>query len=232
MAVVQPLLQLLGVLDEVIGLKHDAAYERRPADPRRPAPLGLPEAQPRRERGERDEDRPVVDEVHPFDVEVVPQQPLALVGAAEEEHVLLADLSQVLGLVAEHHGEEDRERDRCPAVAAQHSNAAGAITSRLLLNCRSCCEITGASGRLSAARVSPTSRSFHTKSTWKIASEAMAGRPSGRMILKKIPCSEAPSMRAASIKSLGMPMKKVRSRKIAKGSANAVWNRIRPASVS
>src|SRR5215210_3560731 len=129
MAVVQPLLQLLRMLDEVVGLEHDAADERRPPRTRRPPPLGLPDAQPRRERRERDEERPVVDEVHPLDVEVVPQQPSALVGAAEDEHVLLADLSQVLGLVPEHHGEKDRERDRRPAVAAQYAIAAALSTA-------------------------------------------------------------------------------------------------------
>ena len=39
-------------------------------------------------------------------------------------------------------------------------------------------------------------------------------------------------MRAASIRSRGMPAKKLRSRKIANGSANALWNRIRPGIVS
>ena len=39
-------------------------------------------------------------------------------------------------------------------------------------------------------------------------------------------------MRAASIRSRGIPAKKFRSRKIANGSANAVWKRIRPGTVS
>ena len=39
-------------------------------------------------------------------------------------------------------------------------------------------------------------------------------------------------MRAASIRSLGIPMKKLRSRKIANGSPKAVWKRISPRTVS
>ena len=44
--------------------------------------------------------------------------------------------------------------------------------------------------------------------------------------------SEAPSIRADSRMSFGIPMKKFRSRKIANGRPNAVWNRIRLATVS
>jgi hypothetical protein len=44
--------------------------------------------------------------------------------------------------------------------------------------------------------------------------------------------SEAPSMRADSRMSLGIPMKKLRSRKIAKGRPKAVWKRIRLPTVS
>ncbi len=40
--------------------------------------------------------------------------------------------------------------------------------------------------------------------------------------------SDAPSIRADSRRSFGIPMKKFRSRKIANGSPNAVWKRIRP----
>ena len=54
----------------------------------------------------------------------------------------------------------------------------------------------------------------------------MAGRPSGRISRRKMRTSEAPSMRAASSRSLGIPMKKLRRRKIANGRPNAVWKRI------
>ena len=40
--------------------------------------------------------------------------------------------------------------------------------------------------------------------------------------------SDAPSMRADSRMSFGIPMKKLRSRKIANGRPNAVWKRIEP----
>ena len=52
------------------------------------------------------------------------------------------------------------------------------------------------------------------------------------MSLKKILTSEAPSIRAASSRSFGIPMKKFRRRKIANGSPNAVWKRTRPITVS
>ena len=45
---------------------------------------------------------------------------------------------------------------------------------------------------------------------------------------RKIRISDAPSIRAASIRSFGMPMKKLRSRKIANGSPNAVWKSTSP----
>jgi hypothetical protein len=38
--------------------------------------------------------------------------------------------------------------------------------------------------------------------------------------------SEAPSMRAASSRSFGIPMKKLRSRKMANGRPKAVWKRM------
>ena len=44
--------------------------------------------------------------------------------------------------------------------------------------------------------------------------------------------SDAPSIRAASSRSRGMPMKKFRSRKIANGSPNAMWNSTSPRIVS
>ena len=52
---------------------------------------------------------------------------------------------------------------------------------------------------------------------------AIAGTVTGRITLRKIWTSEAPSMREASIISPGRVMKKLRSRKIPNGSANAVW---------
>src|SRR5215211_2561982 len=70
-------------------------------------------------------------------------------------------------------------------------NAAGAITSRFDPNWRSWREIVAAIGWLSCASVRPIRRSFQTNSTWKIASEATAGRPSGRISRKKIRSSEA-----------------------------------------
>src|SRR6188472_1258569 len=104
--------------------------------------------------------------------------------------------------------------------------AAGAISSMLEPNCRSCVKIATVIGCVSRASVSATSRSFHVQRNWKIASEAIAGRPSGRIRRTKIHSSFAPSMRADSRMSFGIPMKKLRSRKIAKGSPKAVWKRI------
>ena len=86
--------------------------------------------------------------------------------------------------------------------------------------------------RVCGRSVSATSRSFHVHRNWKIASDAIAGRPSGRISRRKIRISEAPSMRADSRMSFGIPMKKLRSRKIANGSPKAVWKRIRPRTVS
>ena len=57
---------------------------------------------------------------------------------------------------------------------------------------------------------------------------AIVGSPSGTISRRKIVSSEAPSMRADSMMSFGIPMKKLRSRKIANGRPNAVWKRIRP----
>ncbi len=111
-------------------------------------------------------------------------------------------------------------------------NEAGAITSRFEPNWRSWPASAGAIGWLSCESVNPTRKSFQTKSTWKIASAAIAGRPSGSTTLKNSRHSEAPSMRAASIRSRGIPAKKFRNRKIANGKAKAVWKRIRPKTVS
>ena len=48
-------------------------------------------------------------------------------------------------------------------------------------------------------------------------------------IRRKIPNEDAPSIRAASIRSFGRVMKKFRSRKMPNGSANAVCASQRPA---
>ena len=49
---------------------------------------------------------------------------------------------------------------------------------------------------------------------------------------QKILSSEAPSIRADSMMSFGIPTKKFRSRKIANGSPNATWKRTIPSTVS
>ncbi len=99
-------------------------------------------------------------------------------------------------------------------------------------NWRSCEKIATVIGCVSRPNVSATSRSFHVHRNWKIASDAIAGSPSGRISRKKIRSSDAPSMRADSRMSRGMPMKKLRSRKIANGSPKAAWNSTRPSTVS
>ena len=108
---------------------------------------------------------------------------------------------------------------------ASETNDAGAISSMLAPNCRSCEKIATVIGCVSRPNVSATSRSFQAQRNWKIASDAIAGSPSGRIRRRKIRISEAPSMRAASSSSFGIPMKKLRRRKMAKGSPNAVWKR-------
>src|SRR5437016_14114654 len=74
--------------------------------------------------------------------------------------------------------------------------------------------------------VSEMIRSFHVQRNWKMASEAIAGRPSGRIRRRKIQIAFAPSIRADSRMAFGIPMKKLRRRKTAKGSRNAAWERI------
>ncbi len=111
-------------------------------------------------------------------------------------------------------------------------NDAGAISSMLAPNWRSCVKIATVIGCVLRAKVSATSRSFQVHRNWKMASEAIAGRLSGSTRRKKMPISEAPSMRAASSSSAGNPTKKLRSRKMANGRPKAVWNRMRPAIVS
>ena len=81
-------------------------------------------------------------------------------------------------------------------------------------------------------KVSATIRSFQVQRNWKIASEAIAGSPSGRISRTKIVSSLAPSIRADSMMSFGIPTKKLRSRKIANGSPNAAWKRTIESTVS
>src|SRR6476660_7208481 len=102
-------------------------------------------------------------------------------------------------------------------------NDAGAMMSRLEPNSRSCPEIQTVIGVVFCPKVSATSRSFHVQRNWKIASDAIAGSPSGRISRRKMRISEAPSIRADSRMSFGSPMKKFRNRKIANGSPKAVW---------
>ena len=99
-------------------------------------------------------------------------------------------------------------------------------------NCRRFEKIATVIGCVLRAMVSATSRSFHVHRNWKIASDAIAGSPSGRISRRKMRASEAPSMRADSRMSLGIPMKKLRNRKIANGRPNAVWKSTRPSTVS
>ena len=51
---------------------------------------------------------------------------------------------------------------------------------------------------------------------------AMAGTESGTTIIRNTPMVEAPSIRAASIRSRGSVMKKLRNRKMPNGNAKAV----------
>ena len=103
------------------------------------------------------------------------------------------------------------------------------MTSKLVPNCRSWLRMATVSGWCDeSANTRPTSRSFQTHRNWKIASDAIAGSPIGSTTVRKTFSSDAPSMRAASSSSRGMPAKKFRSRKIANGRPNATWNRTTP----
>ena len=66
-------------------------------------------------------------------------------------------------------------------------NAAGAISSMLALNWRIWEKIATVIGCVSRAKVSATSRSFQTQRNWKIASDAIAGSPSGRISAEEDP---------------------------------------------
>ncbi len=79
-----------------------------------------------------------------------------------------------------------------------------------------------------SVKISAMSMSFQVQRNWKIASDAIAGVPSGSITVKKMRHSLAPSNRAASSSSPGTWVKKLRSRKIANGNPKAVWNRMTP----
>src|SRR5262249_31408822 len=102
-------------------------------------------------------------------------------------------------------------------------NDAGAIRSMLVPNSRSCPAIHTVIGVVFCPKVRATSRSFHVQRNWKIASDAIAGRPSGRISRTKMTISFAPSIRADSRMSFGKPMKKFLNRKIANGNPKATW---------
>jgi hypothetical protein len=61
-----------------------------------------------------------------------------------------------------------------------------------------------------------------------MSSDAIAGIPSGSTTRRNTISSPAPSIRAASRSSDGIPMKKFRSRKIANGKPKATWNSTTP----
>ncbi len=88
-------------------------------------------------------------------------------------------------------------------------NEAGAMMSMLVPNSRSWPEIHTVIGVVFWPNVSATIRSFHVQRNWKIASEAIAGSPSGRISRTKITISLAPSIRADSRMSFGRPDEEV-----------------------
>ncbi len=106
------------------------------------------------------------------------------------------------------------------------------MMSMLVPNSRSWPAIQTVIGVVFCPKVSATSRSFHVQRNWKIASDAIAGSPSGRISRTKMTISLAPSMRADSRMSFGSPTKKLRSRKIANGRPNATWKSAIPSQVS
>ena len=70
-------------------------------------------------------------------------------------------------------------------------NDAGAITSMLVPNSRSCPKIHTVIGCVFWPNVSATMRSFHVQRNWKMASDAIAGSPRGRMSRRKMTISLA-----------------------------------------
>ena len=97
-----------------------------------------------------------------------------------------------------------------PAGRSSEMNEAGAITSIDVPNSRSWPKIHTVIGCTFCPNVSATIRSFHVHRNWKIPSDAIAGRPSGRISRRKMRISDAPSMRADSRMSFGSPTKKLR----------------------
>jgi hypothetical protein len=97
------------------------------------------------------------------------------------------------------------------------SGSAMEIKAAELMNCQpapysptSVRTITGMGAVLGPAKTRAISRSFQTYMNWKIAIAAIAGVVSGKMMLQKMRTSPAPSMRADSSRSYGMPDMKFR----------------------
>lgn len=83
-------------------------------------------------------------------------------------------------------------------------NDAGAIRAILAPNWRRFEKIATVIGSTCWPNVSATIRSFHVQRNRKVATEAIAGSPSGRIRRTKIWNSDAPSMRADSRMSFGL----------------------------
>ena len=118
-----------------------------------------------------------------------------------------------------------RRRTR-PAGSRSEKNEAGAIRSMFEPNWRRLEKIATVIGcvfgRTSARRAGrSTSRGTGRSRARRSPAARAAGSGARRSVI-----SEAPSIRADSRMSFGIPMKKLRSRKIANGSPNAVWKRI------
>ena len=79
------------------------------------------------------------------------------------------------------------------------------MISRLAPNWRSCEKISGAIGLLSCASTSPTSRSFQTKRTWKIPSDAIAGIPRDLLGAARIDGASELRIFARVVLPLGIP---------------------------
>ena len=99
-------------------------------------------------------------------------------------------------------------------------------------NWRSCAKIAAAIGWFCCASDERDEEVVPDEEQLEDRQRRDRGQPEREHDLEEDPHSEAPSIRAASIRSLGIPTKKLRSRKIANGSANAVWKRISPGIVS
>ena len=63
---------------------------------------------------------------------------------------------------------------------------------------------------------------------WKIANEAEAAMPMGATMRANNVHSPAPSTRPASIRSFGIPRKKLRIKKMPKGRPKATWKMTTP----